>query len=51
MRFDEFVSEKVRGLLPENDQLDCHFWSDFLNFDARSINSANDERCALNGRI
>ena len=27
----------VRGLLPENGRLDCHFWSDFFNFDARSI--------------
>ena len=27
------------GLLPENGRLHCYFWSDYLNFDARSLDA------------
>ena len=38
IRFDGSVSENLLGnFLSENVRLDCYFWSDFLNFDARSI--------------
>ena len=41
MRFNGSVSENLRGdFLPDNRRLHCHFWSDYLDFDARSILSA-----------